>query len=64
VNLPVAFHEGMSMLIELLVDAFFIAFMIIAAYGHVLLLKALLPDTWWRRKPATGGRRQRAVAQA
>jgi hypothetical protein len=51
------------MLIELLVNALIIVFMIIAAYGHVLLLKALLPDTWSRRKPATGRWRQRAATQ-
>jgi hypothetical protein len=42
------------MLIELLVNGFIIVFMIIEAYGHVLLLKALLADTWSRRKPAMG----------
>jgi len=51
------------MLIELLVNAFIMVFVIIAAYGHVLLLKALLPDTWSRRNPAKGRWRQRAATQ-
>jgi hypothetical protein len=52
------------MLIELLVDAFVIAFVIIAVYGHLLLLKALLPDTRLSSKRATGRWRKRTVVRA
>ena len=52
------------MLIELLVDAFVIAFVIIAAYGHILLLKALLPDTWLWSRRASGRSRKRTVVRA
>ena len=51
------------MVIELLINAIIIVFVIIAAYGHVLLLKTLLPDTWLRRKPVPDWWRQRFGAQ-
>jgi hypothetical protein len=51
----------MSMLIELLANAFIIVFVIVATYGHVLLFKALLPNTWSRRTPARGRWRHRAA---
>jgi hypothetical protein len=49
------------MLTELLANIFIIVFVIVAACGHVLLFKALLPNTWSRRKPAIGRRRHRAA---
>ena len=55
---------GLSIVLELLVNAIIIMFVMIAAYGHVLLLKALLPDAWLRRKPAPGWWRRRSGAQA
>jgi hypothetical protein len=52
----------MSMLIELLANTFIIVFAIIATYGHVLVVKALLPNTWSRRKRAMSRWRHRAAA--
>ncbi len=49
------------MLIELLANIFIIVFVIIATFGHVLLFKALLPNTWSRRKTAMGRWRHRAA---
>jgi hypothetical protein len=51
----------MSMLIELLANTFVIVFVIVATYGHALLFKALLPNTWSRRRPVMGRWRHRAA---
>ena len=49
------------MLIELLANVFITVFAILATYGHVLLFKALFPNTWPRCKRVVGRWRHRAA---